>query len=682
MIKALIIFLLLPATLFAQINQKDIQIARDSFGVPHIFGKTDADAAYGLAWANAEDDFYNMQSSILAGKGMLGRSIGRKGAEADYVVSMLRCRDIVKEKMQTLSPPFMKLVRAYIQGVNDYAGMHPEEVRVKKAFPVTEEDYLTTVVFSLCMISGLEQALPRIFKGDIPLIPGFEPTGSNAFAIHPSRTTTGEAFLAINSHQPLEGPVAWYEAHVISEEGTNILGGLFPGGITVLAGVNEYLGWAHTVNNMDKIDVYQLKMNPQNKKEYAFDGQWARLEKRKVKLKVKGIPFKVSKKTWWSKYGATVRNDKGSFSIRFTANMDIRGMEQWWRMSKANSFSSFYEAISMQALPLFNIVYADKADTIFYISAGKMPLRNNADKYNWNETLPGDTSATLWRDFHGIADLPQYINPTSGYLFNTNHSPFLASSLSDNLNPEKYDKTSGYEMYHNNRSQRFTELIPAEGKIDYETFKKIKYDGQLPQQLKYPYDIDTMFLLKPDEYPDIAEVVQTFQQWDRKSDTGNKGAAIFALAFQHIVSKRSAWHNTSITSGQSAEVFRYIKNHQQQFFGHTGISLGQLQKHNRGEKILPLWGLPDVLTAMYSRMQPNGTMKGYVGDSYIQLVRFPKTGLPVMETVNAYGASGKQNSAHYNDQMEMFVSKQTKPMTLDKEKVLREAKRIYHPGGK
>jgi acyl-homoserine-lactone acylase len=673
---------LLPSSIQAQVNPKDIRIARDSFGVPHIFGKTDADVAYGLAWAHAEDDFYDIQSSFLAGKGMLGQSIGRKGAEADYVVALLRCRDIVKDKINTLSPEFLKQVNAYIQGMNDYARAHPGEVRVKKSFPATVEDYLTTVVFSLCMISGLEQALPQIFKGNLPLIPGFEPTGSNAFAIHPNKTATGEAFLAINSHQPLEGPVGWYEAHLSSEEGTNILGALFPGALTILAGVNESLGWAHTVNNMDKIDVYQLKINPANKNEYEYDGKWIKLESRKVQLKVKGIPVHVGKNALWSKYGPTIRNEKGTFSLRFTANMDIRGMEQWWRMGKSNSFTSFYEAISMQALPLFNIVYADKYDTIFYISAGKMPLRNKENGYSWNSTLPGNTSATLWQDFHPISDLPQYINPESGYLFNTNHSPFLATATKDNLNPEKYDKTSNYEMYHNNRSQRFTELIAPIDKMDYGSFKKIKYDGQLPHRLQYLYNLDTIELINPNDYPDLSDIIQDYQQWDRKSDTASKGAAIFALFFQYASSKRTDWTNYSLNTVQIKESFRFVKNHQIKYFGKTGISLGQLQKHMRGDKVLPLWGLPDVLTAMYSRPQPNGTLKGYVGDCYIQLVRFPKNGLPIMETVNAYGASSNKNSPHYTDQMEMFVNKQTKIMTLDKEKVLKEAVKVYYPGEK
>lgn len=678
----LILIFILPVVLYAQVNPKDVKIARDSFGVPHIFGKTDADVSYGLAWAHAEDDFYNIQSSFLAGKGMLGRSIGRKGAEADYVVGLLRCRDIVKEKIQTISPEYLKQVRAYIQGMNDYARVHPAEVRVKSAFPATVEDYLTTVVFSLCMISGLEQSLPQIFKGNLPLVPGFEPTGSNAFAIHPTKTTTGEAFLAINSHQPLEGPVGWYEAHLSSEEGTNILGALFPGANTVLAGVNEYLGWAHTVNNMDKIDVYQLKVNPANKNEYEFDGQWIKLESRKIKLKVKGIPVKVGKNALWSKYGPTIRNEKGTFSLRFTANMDIRGMEQWWRMGKSNSFTSFYEAISMQALPLFNIVYADKYDTIFYISGGKMPIRNKENGYMWNSTLPGNTSATRWQEFHPITSLPQYINPPSGYLFNTNHSPFLATAPKDNLNPANYDKTSGYELYHNNRSQRFTELIPANDKLDYDGFKKIKYDGQLPLRLQYVYNLDTMELINANDYPDVSNIILEYQQWDRKSDTASKGAALFALFFQYASAKRTEWTNYNLNTAQIIESFQFVKKHQMQYFGKTGISLGQLQKHIRGDKVLPLWGLPDVLTAMYSRQQSDGTLKGYVGDCFIQLVRFPKNGLPVMETVNAYGASSKKNSPHYTDQMEMFVNKQTKIMTLDKEKVLKDAVKVYYPGEK
>ena len=174
----------------------------------------------------------------------------------------------------------------------------------------------------------------------------------------------------------------------------------------------------------------------------------------------------------------------------------------------------------MTSLPMFNIMYADRYDTIFYISNGKMPRRNPDTAYHWKSTLPGNTSATLWTAFKPISELPQYVNPPSGYLFNTNHSPFLATDTVFNLDRKKMDITDGYETYHNNRSQRVTELLYNTGKIDYLTFKKIKFDQQLPKELKYTYGIDSMLNLHADEFPSIKEVIINLQNWDRKGRGG------------------------------------------------------------------------------------------------------------------------------------------------------------------
>ncbi len=155
-----------------------------------------------------------------------------------------------------------------------------------------------------------------------------------------------------------------------------MLGGILAGGCVILHGTNENLGWAHTVNYVDKIDVFQLQMNPANNNQYKFDNEWINLEEKKAKLKVKGIPVTVGKKIYWSKYGATVKTKKGVFSIRLPATMDIKAMEQWYRMNKAKNFTEFYQALSMTSLPMFNIMYADRFDTIFYISNAKLPQRN------------------------------------------------------------------------------------------------------------------------------------------------------------------------------------------------------------------------------------------------------------------------------------------------------------------
>lgn len=665
----------------AQINPANITIARDSFGVPHIFAPTDPEVAYGIAWAHAEDDFETLQLVVLSGKAKLGTGLGKKGAEADYVINLLRIRKTVEEQWNTLSPDFLALIKGYVQGLNAYAKAHPAEIKYKKAFPFDEKEYMTAVVFSISLFCGVDQVLPQILGGKIATIPGFNPHGSNAFAMNSAKTTTGESFLAINAHQPQEGPVAFYEAHLQSEQGWNMLGGLFPGGCLIFHGTNENLGWAHTVNYQDKIDVYQLEINPANKNQYKFDGEWLTLEENKAKLKIKGIPVTIGKSIYWSKYGPTVKTDKGVFSMRVPAIMDIKALEEWYRMNKAKNFTEFYKALSMTSLPMFNIMYADRYDTIFYISNGKMPRRNPDPKYNWKSTLPGNTSATLWTGFKPIGELPQYVNPPSGYLFNTNHSPFLASNKTQHpVDLSKIDKNDGYEMYHNNRSQRVTELLYNNERVDYNSFKRIKFDQQLPKELKYTYGIDSMLNLNANDYPVMKEVITNFQSWDRKAIANSKGAAVFLLVYDHVAKKLAGTPARQLTKTESVEAYQYVHDYMIKYFGKTDLVLGDIQKLVRGNDVRPAWGLPDVLTAAYTEPYKDGMRKVNSGDAYICFVRYQKDGsLPLIESVNTFGASMHPESPHYKDQMTMFQNQQTKSMTLDKKEVLRTAKSIYHP---
>jgi len=602
------------------------------------------------------------------------------------VINLLRIRKTVEEQWTTLSPDFLALIKGYVEGLNAYAKAHPKEINYKQAFPFDEKDYLTAVVFSTSLFCGLDQALPQILGGKVATIPNFQPfegprgQGSNAFAMNSNKTTTGESFLAINAHQPQEGPVAFYEAHLQSEQGWNMLGGLFPGGCLIFHGTNENLGWAHTVNYQDKIDVYQLEINPANKNQYKFDGQWISLEENKAKLKVKGIPITIGKKIYWSKYGPTVKTAKGVFSLRVPATMDIKALEEWYRMNKAKNFTEFYKALSMTSLPMFNIMYADRYDTIFYISNGKMPRRNPDPAYNWKSTLPGNTSATLWTEFKPVGELPQYLNPASGYLFNTNHSPFLATDLKENLDRNKFDKNDGYETYHNNRSQRVTELI-SEAKVDYNNFKRIKFDQQLPKELQYIYGIDSMLNLDANAYPALKEVIGNFQNWDRKAIITSKGAAVFLLVYDFVSKKLAGTPARQLTKTESIETYQHVYDYMLQYFGKTDLVLGDIQKLVRGDDARPAWGLPDVLTAAYTGDYKNGMRKIVSGDAYICFVRYPKNGgLPIIESVNTFGASMHPDSPHYKDQMTMFQNQQTKPMTLDKKEVLKTAKKIYHPG--
>jgi len=214
---------------------------------------TDEEVAYGLAWAECEDDFVTLQEQLLAVRGKLGTVKGKDGVVADFAIKFMKLRETAQERyLDELSPKMIKILEHFAAGATAYAQSHPEEVLNMDLFPIEIADLVGGYMLGLVEISGAGTDLQRIMDGSIVkyLNPEIK-KGSNAIAISPNKTDNGETFLAINSHQPLEGWYSWYEAHLISEEGTNILGGTFPGGVNIFHGVNERLGWAHTVNSAD-----------------------------------------------------------------------------------------------------------------------------------------------------------------------------------------------------------------------------------------------------------------------------------------------------------------------------------------------------------------------------------------------------------------------------------------------
>ena len=676
----LLLSVFLTSQVAGQVDPKLITIARDSFGVPHIFAKTDPQVAYGLAWAHAEDDFRSLQLMALPSKGLMGRVLGKNGAAADFAFAFYRCREITDAKWHTLSPDFLRLIEGYVQGLNDYARSHKKEILHKSLFPVNVRDYIASSVLALTNFNGGGRALASIFNNGVEPPSDADKKGSNAIAVHPTRTNTGEAFLAINAHQPNEGPEAFYEAHVCSEDNWNVLGGLLAGGPCILHGVNENLGWAHTVNLCDRLDMFRLEMNPTDKDQYLFDGEWQKLEKKSIKLRIKGVPVPVKRELLWSKYGATMRNKQGVYSVRLGANMEIRPLEQWYRMNKARNFTEFYKAISMQGLSMFNIMYADRNDTIFYINNALMPVRDSSTRFNWKGTLPGNTKQTLWEKFRGIGELPQYVNPSSGFLFNTNHSSFLATSSNDNLSSGKFPLADGWETNHNNRSVRFLELMPEEGKLSFEQFSRMKFDRQFPARFQFPVNIDTLFMLDPAAYPGNDTIINNLRQWDRRGDADSKGAAVFSMVYDQVTKQMRNRSISILTRSDCEALIISIGKEMREQFGKTDLRLGDIQKLVRGEMTFPASGLPDLLAPEYGTPIKNGIRKITGGDAYVALVRFRKDGLPIIETSNTYGASSKKESPHFADQVPLFLEQKTKRMTLDKAEVLRTAVRTYHPG--
>jgi acyl-homoserine-lactone acylase len=663
------------------IRKDKITIARDSYGVPHIFAPTDPEVAYGLAYAHSEDDFKTIQTLILTGKGKLGTYLGKKGAPVDFVFGLLNTRKVVDQQIKSMDPKFLQLVQGYLLGLEAYGKAHPSEVLNKHVFPIALEDYIATTMFSVAIFCGVDKTLPKILDGSIPSLPGFTGEGSNAFAIKSSKSATGETMLVINAHQPIEGATAFYEAHVQSEEGWNILGGLFPGGPLIFHGTTPNLAWAHTVNFQDKIDVYQLQTDKAHPGQYKVDGEWLPLTKRKIKLSIKGIPFPVSKVAYESIYGPTVKSPAGAyFSLRLPSLMDAGALQQWYAMNRATNFTEFKAALNQNHLPMFNIMYADKDDNIFYISNGKMPYRNA--KYNWASTLPGNTRETLWEKFKPLDELPQHLNPAAGYLFNTNHSPFMATAVNENLDPKKYDTYDGYETYHNNRSQRAKDLIDTYDKIGWEDLKRIKFDRQLPAKILYPYgyDASVLFTLDPAKYPALATIIKSLKEWNHVTNIESVGALHYNIAYYGASKIRHNASKDPLTESEAVELVQYVHDFLMKHYGRLDVTLGEFQRLKRGDQDWPQAGMPDVLAAVMSEPMGEAQRKMNSGDAYIGFVKFPKGGgLPLIETVNTFGASSHPESKHFADQRELYQAQKTKRMTLDKAEVLKNAERIYQP---
>lgn len=668
----------------------NITIYRDNYGVPHIHAATDEEVAYGLAWATCEDDFVTVQEQMLALRGKYGEYKGKEGLIADFGIHFMDIMSVAQERYkEELSPKVLKIIKSYADGVNAFANANSDEVLERSLFPVVSSDIVAGYLLGLVEISGAGTDLQKIMNGDIikDLKSNF-PKGSNAIAINSNRTEDGATYLAINSHQPLEGWYSWYEAHLMSDEGTNIIGGTFPGAATIFHGTNENLGWAHTVNHADFSDVYKLDVDPQNELQYRVDEVWYTLEEESVWawMKVLGpLKIPIRRKKYKSIFGPTFITDNGTYAWRFVANDAVKSIESWYMLNRANNLSEFKAGLELQGIPCTNIVYADNQDNIYYISNAKLPKRDA--KYNWMEVLPGAESEVQWTgEYHPIENLPQVLNPQSGFVFNTNNTPYSSTSQLDNPDPIQ-GLNMGFQEpgIENNRSLRFLELIGSDSSITYADFKRIKYDIQYPDSLRQPHMLNQELLisLSPQSYPQIADAIELMSEWNRRCNIDNRAVSMFLLSLhelnQHLKATNSYKRGGVITEAQCLIAIEKAKSTLIKDFGRIDPQLSEVMRHSRGDVNLPVNGGSDVLAAIYGERQDDGTYRAVAGESYIQLVQFKKGHLPQIESVNAFGSSADPQSPHYTDQMELFVNQELKPIGLSMEWVQKNAVKKYHP---
>ena len=685
---------------FPKIDPKGITIARDSLGTPHIFAKTDAEVAYGLAWANAEDAFEETQTLVYTSKGFMGRVNGIEGAKADFFVHAIAARKLVNEHYDNdLTPEYKKYLNGFAQGLNAYAAAHPEEVKNRKAFPVTDKDILVSYVTIMSFLTGAQNYVGDIVDGKYDSIGvAFDdkrpPYGSNAYAMNGNKSADGKTYLCINPHMEMDGGLSFYECQLQSEEGLNTIGNMFQGNASNAMGTNKHLGWSFTWNTFDMVDIYKLQMDPAHKLQYMFDGRSLKLDKRPVWLKVNwhGIVVPVRKMTYYSVYGMTLKSGKSDnyYAIRFPANMSIKVGQQLYQMAKSTTMKEFMDAFrTNHALVLFNLIYADEKENIAYISQGTLPDRKHQE-YNWAGLLPGNTSKTLWTELVPFDSMPHVIDPSCGFVFNTNNDCYDATCAGHNDNPHRLPDYMNERPGNNNRALTLKDFFLTHDRVSFDDFKKIKFETHIALNSPLIISLKPLWDLDKSKYTDITNYITLLQIWDKNTDTNSVGQTAFACFLNQIWNKRG-YSDAEFVSGfpiteiQAVQAIREAQQFMLSNFGTIEVKWGTVHKLRRGDKAYAYSGFADMLSPSYPKPHTfNGKLEfnPQFGDTYTMFVRYGKDGAELIESLQPLGNSLNPLSPHYTDQMQMFLTHKMKHQSFDKDYWLSHSESVYRPAVK
>ena len=676
----------------------EARIVRDEFGVPHIFGKTDPDVAYGVAYAHSEDDFSTLQEVTAMTRGRMATLNGADSAPIDYIAALLDVRGTVSRKYDDLPADVRALLDGYASGLNAYAADHPEEVKLAKLFPVNGQDIAAGFVLRSPFFFGLNNPVealvqnkplpreggPRLSGEPVktsvhplspdklideeaatPVGPDPDENGSNAFALAPKLSPEGKTRLISNSHQPLRGNVAWYELVVHSDDGWDFAGANFPGSPFPFLGHNKYLGWTNTVNRPDLIDIYKLTLNDK-KDAYRFDGQWKPLEKKRVWLKIRFGPFVIPypQVAYRSIHGPVIINDSGAYALRYAGIDELDMLTQYYRINKATSFDEWQAAMAGQGVPATNFVYADAAGNIGLYYNAMFPDR--PEGYDWRTVLPGDSSAALWQKTLPFTRVPALVNPASGYVMNANNTPYIAAGPGDELKPDNFSPLLGIEDDETNRSRRAIALLEkanADGTITDSELWAIKYDTGY-EKAGYAKDwLDRIAALDLKDSAKLLKAQKFLAGWDWNLD--GKGPAD-ALALMVLRPANKSHYNRG-EMPDPRQILKETVDHLTQYFDRIDPPMLDVLRLRQGKVDLPVDGGNDTIRASTLwDVDEDGRLSVRHGDSFIMFIEWTKDGKVHSRSIQPFGAATTRgDSPHYTDQMQLFVDKKLKPVWFD-----------------
>ncbi|MXO84630.1 acylase [Altererythrobacter aurantiacus] len=671
------------------------EIVRDEFGVPHIYGATDPDVAYGVAIAHAEDDFFTLQDVVAMARGRYGAIAGEDGAQVDYVYHLLDARGTAEREYPNQPADTRALFEAYAAGLNQYAAAHPEEVKLGNLFPVSGLDVATGFALRQPFFFGLNNVIGPLVAGE-DLAPEYGPAipdrrtasrralplqlgedgalaGSNAFAIAPEKSG-GPTILVSNAHQPWRGGVAWYELVVESGEGWHYAGANFPGSPYPFLGHNEVLGWTNTVNRPDMVDVYRLVMDDSGTR-YRLDGEWRDLESRTVTLPVRFGPvtLPIRRTVHRSVHGQVIKNDRGTFAIRYGGMGRLDSLDAYYRLNKAQSLTEWQEILARMAVPSTNFIYGDRAGNIAYVYNAAIPDRPQG--YDWRGILPGDDSGAIWQGPVSYEAIPKYVNPASGWLMNANNTPFVAAGPGSDLSPDSVPPEMGVELKMTNRARRAWKLMSEADTIDRATLERIKYDTGYERSGYVAKLLDDIAGLDLRTEPELAEAQALLADWDRTSDGIGEADSLALLLLREFMS--AEYQNKPAPDPR--EELELAVDHLTTYFGRLDVPMSEVLRLRQGpgrySVDLPLDGGSDTLRASTSwDVDDDGRLAVRHGDSFIQWVEWLPGERVSSRSIQPFGAATtRPESPHFADQSALFVRHQLKPVHFWRDDVLANA---------
>ena len=691
---------------------QQVTVTRDTWGIPHVQGRTDADAVFGLLYVQCEDDFARVEDNYLTAIGRLAEAEGESALYSD-----LRAR-LFMDTTQAItlyqkSPPWMReLLDAFAAGTNYYLYTHPTtQPRVLKRF----QPWMP-LMFSEGSIGGNISVVPlerlKAFytqqKSTSWVRPDFEradrePVGSNGFAIAPAKTVNGHALLLINPH------TSFYfrsEVQMTSQAGLNAYGAVTWGQFFIYQGFNEHCGWMHTSSYADSMDEYLEEIEKKKNGTYAY-----RYDKKQRPVRSQKASFlykqgnQLARKEftlYYTHHGPVVGAQDGKWLTVKMMDTPLNALEQSYLRTKAHDYASYQESMSLNGNASNNTVFADDTGNIAYWHGNFMPKRD--PKIDWSQPVDGSTPATEWQGFHKVAELVQVLNPATGWIQNCNSTPFSVSGSSS-------PKPGAYPAYmapddENYRGLNAVRVLSHKGKFTLDTLISAAnnphltaFDDLLPPLL-------AAYQTAP--LPEVAEAIGVLRAWDHnyaKASVGQTLAIYWAEKIQALARTRvpagtrltyitlAAFTAEHTTPQEKLTALAEVQRDLTRDFGTWKTPWGELNRYQRltgqiqetfddQKPSIPVaftssaWG---SLAAFGARTYP-GTKKRYgsVGNSFVAVVEFgPRVRA---RSVVTGGQSSRPASPHFTDQAPLYCEGQFKDVWFYPEDVQQHVERQYRPG--